>query len=175
MSKVPNFYQFKSNGSNTISHEATKQYDSWKLYLIDSYVPEDGGFSFTIRVHEIIKCTNVWGIQIGVVYSEDCAEMDGDYGANVFIGCNLKGVAYIAMTGKKIKSGASGYGENFGAGDEIKTVVHKNKDIEFFKNDVSQGIAHTLDKLPVIPFVAVSSTTTIELINITSIDDEDDE
>eukprot|EP01095_Lingulamoeba_sp_RSL-Kostka_P011164 TRINITY_DN4172_c0_g1_i2.p1 TRINITY_DN4172_c0_g1~~TRINITY_DN4172_c0_g1_i2.p1 ORF type:complete len:175 (-),score=55.84 TRINITY_DN4172_c0_g1_i2:112-636(-) len=174
MSKVPNFYQFKFNGNNTLSHEAKGNYNSWQIYLIDSCVPEDGGFSFTVRIHEMIRFTNSWGLQVGVVYSEDCSEFDGRYGTNYYIGSESKGCGYIAMNGQKEFLGGAGrdYGAKYGPGDEIKTVIHKNKDIEFFKNDESQGIAHTLDKFPVIPCVVVSSTTTIEIIDIRSLEDE---
>eukprot|EP01095_Lingulamoeba_sp_RSL-Kostka_P003796 TRINITY_DN1482_c0_g1_i1.p1 TRINITY_DN1482_c0_g1~~TRINITY_DN1482_c0_g1_i1.p1 ORF type:complete len:303 (+),score=81.93 TRINITY_DN1482_c0_g1_i1:74-982(+) len=142
---------FSQNGQSSISKVITN--GTWQIHCIKCKTPPLKGFVLTIYIDKIIKHSNSWGFQIGVLYN-NFQHLDGSTGS--WLGKASNGVGYIALNGKKEISAGTGitYGAIYGTGDTIKMIVHNNKNIEFFKNDISQGIAHYI-KFPVIPAVGI--------------------
>jgi len=112
-----------------------------------------GSQAFEVTMVQAPTTPNNWQIIIGVVPEVfDCK------GPKQWVGA-LKSWGYIAGTGGKCHNAPSSeaYGEKFGEGDRIRVQLDFDKGtIEFFKNDVSQGIAFTNLTGPV--YAAVSMT-----------------
>eukprot|EP01095_Lingulamoeba_sp_RSL-Kostka_P011718 TRINITY_DN4540_c0_g2_i1.p1 TRINITY_DN4540_c0_g2~~TRINITY_DN4540_c0_g2_i1.p1 ORF type:complete len:192 (+),score=47.26 TRINITY_DN4540_c0_g2_i1:120-695(+) len=183
MSKVPNFYKFRSNGSNIVTNEAKKGHATWHLHYIDCYIPEDGGFTITIRVHKIVKFSNSFGINFGIVETNEnnrstFLSYDNTHNISNYI-CSRsrfpKGIGYFAIEGVFYNySTVKNIGVPYGEGDEVKMNIYKNKTIEFFKNNESIKI-FDLQSFSILPLVSLSSTSEVEIINISSLDDEEAE
>eukprot|EP01095_Lingulamoeba_sp_RSL-Kostka_P010095 TRINITY_DN355_c0_g8_i1.p1 TRINITY_DN355_c0_g8~~TRINITY_DN355_c0_g8_i1.p1 ORF type:complete len:180 (+),score=33.37 TRINITY_DN355_c0_g8_i1:587-1126(+) len=179
MSKVPNFYKFKINGDKIIDYEAKDI--NWSFFMIDSYFPEEGGYTITLRVNEMINFTNSWGIMIGLVETHgdisNITKYEDTHVYENYIGSSrLPGIGLPAMHGKfygKIKSKSSSFIDSvrYGKGDEIKMNVYKNNTVEFFKNDVSLHVFSLEYFTSFVPLVSLSSTSQIEIIDISLIED----
>eukprot|EP01095_Lingulamoeba_sp_RSL-Kostka_P004602 TRINITY_DN15835_c0_g1_i1.p1 TRINITY_DN15835_c0_g1~~TRINITY_DN15835_c0_g1_i1.p1 ORF type:complete len:173 (+),score=40.99 TRINITY_DN15835_c0_g1_i1:114-632(+) len=135
-------------------------HDDWNAYYTNCR-PEKG-FTIQIKVHKLEKLNNTCGLQLGCFYS-----LDNRYSINKSIGAG-----YVALTGA-LADCLPHYGVKWGTGDLVRMIVYSDRSVEFFVNGESQGICFTLEKLPVIPAVCVSSTAHVEIINYFEIDDDD--
>eukprot|EP01095_Lingulamoeba_sp_RSL-Kostka_P015649 TRINITY_DN727_c0_g2_i2.p1 TRINITY_DN727_c0_g2~~TRINITY_DN727_c0_g2_i2.p1 ORF type:complete len:215 (+),score=44.82 TRINITY_DN727_c0_g2_i2:119-763(+) len=179
MSKVPNFYKFRSSGTSIVTNECTNEHRFWHLHLVDCLVPEDGGFSITFRVNKLIETLhNNYGLMISMIDRpenvDDLYRYDDTSAPNNTVNSGkFSGIGWFALSGIIFVYNENNINtEKYGKGDEIKINIYKNKTIEFFKNNQSMKIFN-LNSFDVIPSVSFASTSEVEIINISSLDDDE--
>eukprot|EP01095_Lingulamoeba_sp_RSL-Kostka_P015647 TRINITY_DN727_c0_g1_i1.p1 TRINITY_DN727_c0_g1~~TRINITY_DN727_c0_g1_i1.p1 ORF type:complete len:183 (+),score=38.02 TRINITY_DN727_c0_g1_i1:166-714(+) len=178
MSKVPNFTKFRSSGTNIVVNDYDSEQNTWNLHLVDCLVPEDGGFSITFKVLELVhRKYDSRGLMIAVIDIPDNIETIYSYdntgnNKNIVNEGRFTGIGWFAFSGVMSVYDISNNinSERYKEGDEIKINIYKNKTIEFFKNNQSVNI-FDLNSFNVIPAVSFSTLSDVEIIDISSLDD----
>lgn len=118
-----------SNGEKTIRGKKV----GWSFFLSEK--PVTGNFMIRVKVCNVGADLNGWKICLGLFTSNLYTVGSwGNYG---------NGYGYILANGCKMHiKGPEKYGEAYSMGDVV-TVEYKNKDVIFYKNGQSQGVAYS--------------------------------
>eukprot|EP01084_Bolivina_argentea_P249975 418637_1 len=143
------------NCSDTII-ENTGSSDLWQV-AVTNLLLNSGNPSFEFVILTDAATSNSWKIMVGVVPMEFNPRR-----SQKWLG-SQNSWGYIAGTGDKcFATGKSvKYGKKYGEGDTIKcSLDFEARTIEFFKNDISMGIAFTNLNCAVKPAVSITGTGT---------------
>lgn len=132
----------------------------WSFFLSDKAIA--GNFMIRVRINNVGVDLNGWKICVGLFTS------------NLFTvgnwGNYSNGYGYILANGCKMHvSGPEKYGESFNIGDII-TIEYKNRDVTFYKNGKSQGVAYSGVANPCYLAAAIANKDhVIEILDVTQL------
>jgi len=119
----------------------TTKHDSWEG-VVGKQLFQKGRHRYSIEILKLGATSNSWKIFVGAV-------PQGRW-------THWSGWGYIASGEKVLNDSSKSYGEPYGTGDIITVELDfDKKSIEFYKNEVSLGIAYKNVDVPVFPVVSV--------------------